>query len=93
MIRKQSKYGAKKIEYLGVTFDSKLEFNHFLYLKLLELEGIISDLKTHVKFELIPSQKEGKKVIERSCNYFADFVYFDNIKNPHKFFVRIYYIS
>ena len=37
---------------------------------LLQENGVIHDLKTQVKFELIPKQKS-----ERSCNYVADFVY------------------
>ena len=37
---------------------------------MLQENGVIHDLKTQVKFELILKQKG-----ERSCNYIADFVY------------------
>ena len=63
-----------------------------MYLKDKEKDGYIKDLKTQVKYILIPAQKEpdqvGKrggikkgKVIERECAYYADFVYYDCIKN------------
>lgn len=56
---------------------------------MLEKAGEISDLKTQVKFQLIPTQREpdtlGKrggirqgKMIERECSYIADFVYTEN---------------
>ena len=45
---------------------------------LLEKAGAITDLQRQVKFELIPSQRIGGKVVERSCNYIADFVYQEN---------------
>jgi hypothetical protein len=44
----------------------------------MEKAGLISDLQRQVKYVLIPSQKEGKKTIERECSYRADFVYTDN---------------
>jgi hypothetical protein len=55
---------------------------------MLQRAGQISDLKTQVPFELIPTQRDpdtvGKrggikpgKCIEKSCVYYADFVYID----------------
>lgn len=55
---------------------------------MLQRGGMISELRTQVPFELIPTQREpdtvGKrggikqgKCIERSCVYYADFVYKD----------------
>ena len=81
-----TKYGAKKVEYDGMVFDSIGERNRYLELKLLEENGIINDLQRQVKFVLIPTQREadtiGKrggikqgKVIEKECCYIADFVY------------------
>lgn len=72
-----SKYGAKKITRDGMTFDSKKEYNRWCELSLLERAGKITDLKRQVKFELLPNQRdpETKRVVERSCDYIADFTY------------------
>lgn len=86
--KSKSKYGNKKIEYLGQTFDSKKELNRWCELQLLERGGAIYDLKRQVPFELIPNQyktvekvlksgkvKQEQKLVERKCEYIADFVY------------------
>ena len=90
--RNGTKYNATKVTIDGHTFDSKKESNRYLDLKLLERGKVISDLRTQVKFELIPAQyapdevkvlKSGKekivkgKCLERECSYIADFVYTD----------------
>lgn len=85
---KSSKYGSKKIEVDGITFDSKKEARRYQELKLLERTGEIMDLQRQVKFVLIPTQREPDtigsrggvhkgKVIEKECAYVADFMYFD----------------
>lgn len=73
-----TKYKNQKIIFNGETFQSKKEYRRFCELLLLEKGGVISDLQRQVKYVLIPSQKEGKKTIERECSYKADFVYTDN---------------
>lgn len=70
-----SKYGSRKVTVDGMTFDSRKEYLRFCELRLLEKAGEITDLKTQVKFELIPSQKLDGKVVERPVHYIADFVY------------------
>jgi hypothetical protein len=70
-----SKYQAKKVTLNGITFDSKKEANRYRELVLLERAGQIQNLRTQVKFELIPSQRKNGKVVERACHYVADFVY------------------
>lgn len=89
----KSKYNSKKIYAAdGMKFDSRKEYQRYLYLKDKEKDGYIKDLKTQVKYILIPAQREpdqpGKrggikkgKVIERECAYYADFVYYDCINN------------
>ena len=83
---RNTKYGAKKVEYDGMTFDSKAERDRYLELRLLEACGKIQNLRRQVKFVLIPTQREadtiGKRggvkqgrVIEKECSYTADFVY------------------
>ena len=71
----RSKYGAKKVNYNGIVFDSKKEANRYRELLLLERAGAITGLRLQVKYELIPSQKIDGKVVERPCSYVADFVY------------------
>lgn len=79
---KNNKYKNKKVIYDGIKFDSKKEANRYAELKMLEKCGAIKELQLQKKFELIPSQYEfvnGKKqCVERSCNYKADFYYYDN---------------
>ena len=74
------KYGNTKYDMDGITFDSKREANRWAELKLLERAGEIQNLRRQVSFELIPSQRENGKVIERPVNYVADFVYMENGK-------------
>lgn len=82
------KYGNKKTYANGQIFDSSHEARRYRDLCILQRAGQISDLKTQVPFELIPTQREpdiiGKrggvkqgKCIEKSCTYYADFVYKD----------------
>lgn len=79
------KYGNRKVEVNGITFDSVKEANRYRELLLLERAGTIQNLELQKKFVLIPTQREpdkyghiGKgKVIERECAYIADFVYID----------------
>lgn len=86
------KYHSKKTIIDGITFDSKKEAERYSELKLLERCGAISNLELQKVYELIPAQyelyerygkngnrlKDGKKCIEKSCVYKADFVYVDN---------------
>lgn len=86
----QTKYHSKKAYYKTLVFDSKKERDRYVYLCLLERAGEIHNLRRQVKFLLIPTQaeyyerysektgkrlKDGVRVLERECNYIADFVY------------------
>lgn len=71
------KYRNKKIEFDGQVFDSKKEFNRYIYLKRLQEEGTISGLERQVRYLLLPTQRVDGKVVERECSYIADFVYRD----------------
>ena len=86
---KGNKYGNRKIQFDGQTFDSKKEMRHYTELLLLEKAGKIKDLQRQVKFQLIPAQREPDiigpkggvkpgKLIEREVAYIADFVYVDS---------------
>lgn len=77
----RSKYKNKKVS----GYDSKKERARAFELIVLERKGIISGLQKQVKFLLIPAQYSGsgktKKCIEKSCSYYADFVYQDKDGN------------
>lgn len=84
------KYGNRKVEVNGITFDSVKEANRYRELLLLEKAGTIQNLELQKKFVLIPAQREFTneldkkgnfkkgKVIERECAYIADFCYIEN---------------
>ena len=86
MIGRPSKYKNQKIEKNGEVFDSIKEYKRYLELCLLVKAGKIDGLQRQVRFILIPDQREpdiiGKRggitkgrLIERKCEYVADFVY------------------
>lgn len=91
---KSPKYQNKKIVIDGITFDSQKEANRYCELKLLQKAGQIQNLELQKVFELIPAQyetferygnngkrlKDGKRCIEKSCVYKADFTYTENGK-------------
>lgn len=84
-----NKYNAEK--YGG--FDSKKEYTRYQELRIRERAGEIDNLRTQVKFVLIPAQREESgevftrgrnkgqrkpgRVIEHEVSYYADFVYHD----------------
>lgn len=87
---RRRKYGNAKVEYEGMTFDSRREFRRFLYLTDLQKNGEISGLELQKPYLLIPAQyvesgeiyKRGKNkgkpkmiLAEKECVYKADFVY------------------
>ena len=85
-----NKFHAKKVEFNGITFDSKKECERYKLLKILEDKGEITNLELQKKFILIPKQeiefeetlKSGKiktkrQTIEREVSYVADFYYKD----------------
>lgn len=83
------KYGNRKVVVDGIEFDSQKEARRYCELKLLQRAGKITDLQLQREFELIPAQYEtfarygktgkrlqdGKRCIEKSCTYKADFAY------------------
>lgn len=87
--RQRAKLGNKKVTVDGIEFDSKKEARRYVELQLLLQAGKIAELELQKEFELIPAQYEtfprygktgkrlqdGKRCIEKSCVYKADFVY------------------
>ena len=89
---KTSKYKNTKYTYLGIKFDSLKECRRYTELRMLEQAGKIKDLELQKAYELIPAQYEEteeiytkgahkgehkKVLLERACNYVADYVYID----------------
>jgi hypothetical protein len=58
--------------------DSKKEYYRACELRLMLRDGLIKDLQEQVRYELIPAQRGADgRVVERACDYVADFVYVD----------------
>lgn len=77
----KNKYHAQKCKINGTGFDSRKEARRYEALLLLQKAGAISDLKTQIKYILIPVQRdENGKLVERELSYVADFVYNENGK-------------
>ena len=88
----KNKYGSRKIIRDGIEWDSVKEYRRYCELSLLERAGEIHNLERQKPFELIPAQyeyyarygkngkrlKDGKRCIEQSVVYKADFVYTEN---------------
>lgn len=89
---RRTKCGNRKVTIDGIEFDSVKEGRRYSELKLLQRAGQITDLQLQKEFELIPAQYEtyarygktgkrlqdGKRCIEKSCVYKADFAYMKN---------------
>ena len=74
---KRNKFNAQKIEFDGMTFDSKKEHRRYIELKAMQQRGEIFGLEHHTKFELAPKTKiEGEKRAKPALRYFADFTYY-----------------
>lgn len=76
MFSRCGKYGARKIVCTDGKFDSGLEFKRWIYLKQLQQNGEITNLKRQIPYTLIPSQKDKNgKVLYREVKYVSDFEY------------------
>src|SRR5690625_183598 len=73
----RNKYGNRKVNIDGHTFDSKLEARYYNELKLLKQAGEIKDFELQPTFELQPSFKKYSKTI-RNIQYKADFKVINN---------------
>lgn len=85
--KKGERYNHTKVEVNGLKFDSKKEYQRYLVLKEAEDQGIIIDLRTQVKYELIPAvveeyiehlktkDKVKTRTLQLAITWTADFVY------------------
>ncbi|MHA6807922.1 DUF1064 domain-containing protein [Staphylococcus capitis] len=69
-----SKYNAKKVEYKGIVFDSKVECEYYQYLEK-KMNGVrYNRIEIQPRYELIPKFGD-----QRKTEYIADFaLYLDN---------------
>lgn len=70
------KYGNKKIQVDGVSFDSKKEHKRISQLRILEQSGIISDLQLKKKFVLQETFKDTTGKTHKAITYTPDCVYY-----------------
>ena len=87
-----NKYGASKVVFKGITFDSRYERDRYIYLCHLQKTGKISGLRLQVGFriikkviKLVPTQLKTKirweqRVVEKEARYHCDFLYEENGK-------------
>ena len=74
--QERRKYGNRRVEYQGLTFDSVREFRRYQGLEVLEARGEISQLRCQVSFELAPGVViNGRR--RPPLRYVADFVYLE----------------
>lgn len=74
-----TKYKNKKVNYEGITFDSKKECWRYQELRILEKSGIIQKLELQKRFVIVPKIKGVKG--SRDKHYICDFFYYDTVKN------------
>ena len=71
-----NKYNAKKVDTEYGAFDSKKEAKRWDELLKMQATGEITGLQRQVPYIVIPTQYENGKLVERKCEYVADFVYY-----------------
>ena len=73
---KKNKYGAKKVTFNGITFDSKAEYLYYLFLLDEKKNKRIIDFELQPKFLLQKGFKKNNEV-HRAIHYIADFKVFN----------------
>ena len=93
MKQQRPKYGNRKVEYNGITFDSARERDRYIYLLSAQERGYITDLQRQPKYQLLPAIYEEVEVqlktktkrkrvcVQRPVDYIADFSYMKNGNN------------
>jgi len=72
----RNKYGNTKVEAHGLKFDSKKECNRYEELLLLQKAGLITELETQPKFELLGTLRYNGATFKKR-SYIGDFRYFE----------------
>lgn len=68
-----SKYNNQKTPAFGIMFASKKEANRYEQLRLMEIGGVVKNIKIQVRYRL---EVNGIHI----CDYIADFVYLDKLQ-------------
>ena len=76
-----NKYHNIKSEYKGIMYDSRKECKRARDLDILQRGGLIEGLERQKKFVLQEGYVNNKGEKIREIGYFADFYYYDKIKN------------
>jgi hypothetical protein len=77
----KSKQRGNKVVAFGHVFDSKIEYERFLFLRDCEAEGLITNLQVHPTFSLAPkvtlpaNAYRPKKSVQGAITYTPDFAY------------------
>ena len=83
----RQKYGNRKVEFMGQTFDSARERDRYAFLLGEVQSGTIRDLRRQVSYVLVPELRQAEevrlktktktveRVVQRAVTYRADFVY------------------
>ena len=91
----KNKFGAKKVEFKGILFDSTHERDFYIKLLALQKDGKISGLRLQTPFllikktiKIVPVQlktkvRYDKRVVEKEAGYHNDFTFFDNEKGVY----------
>ena len=73
-----TKYHSRKTEVNGIMFDSKLEAERYVQLRLLQKAGEISDLKLKPQFQIFMGYTDSETGERHGSRYYeADFKYLD----------------
>ena len=78
-LTKARKYGNKKVEFGGYSFDSIAEMERYKQLMLMEQAGAISDLRLQPRYELQRGFTDSSGVKQRAITYVADFEFRERI--------------
>lgn len=83
----RNKFGARKFRNAFGVWDSKAEFSRYCQLSFMQRDGLISELRRQVKYEIIPALKVVEevrlktktklveRVAEKAAHYTCDFQY------------------
>jgi len=76
----RNKYGNRKTKVDDIVFDSNKEATRYFELRVLKMNGEISNLELQQRFELLPPfRRDGEA--HRKIEYIADFTYTDKDGN------------
>lgn len=73
--KKKPKYRNKKTQVDGHVFDSRLESERYIQLRMMQDGGLIRELELQPSFTLLPKYKNGDGKSIRAMSYVADFKY------------------